>query len=54
MNEKISIIVPVYNTEKFIDSMLKSIINQNISRKYYEIILVNDGSIDNSKEICEK
>lgn len=50
--ELISIIVPIYNVEKYLDRCINSIINQ--SYKNIEIILVNDGSTDNSLEICEK
>jgi len=46
---KISIIVPVYNVEKYIQKCLESLINQTL--KDIEIILVNDGSTDNSVEI---
>ena len=46
---KISIIIPVYNSEKYLDKCLNSIINQTY--KNIEIILVNDGSTDNSKDI---
>lgn len=48
----ISVIVPIYNSEKYLDQCLASIVNQ----KYYdlEIILVNDGSTDSSGEICER
>lgn len=48
----ISIIVPIYNVEKYLDRCINSIINQ--SYKNIEIILVNDGSTDNSLKICEK
>ena len=48
----ISIIVPIYNVGEYLDQCIKSIVNQNIEE--IEIILVNDGSPDNSKEICEK
>ncbi len=48
----ISVIVPVYNVEKYLEECLDSIQNQTYSN--IEIILVNDGSTDNSKEICEK
>ena len=51
-SEKISIIVPIYNTEKFLDRCLKSIISQTY--KNLEIILVNDGSTDNSLKKCNK
>lgn len=50
--DKVSIIVPVYNVEKYLDKCLDSIINQTY--KNLEIILINDGSTDNSSEICEK
>lgn len=46
----ISIIVPVYNVESYLDKCINSIINQ--SYKNLEIILVNDGSTDSSIEIC--
>jgi len=48
----ISVIVPVYNVEKYLEECLDSIQNQTYSN--IEIILVNDGSLDNSKDICEK
>lgn len=49
---KYSIIVPVYNVEKYIDKCLSSILNQ--SYKNYEVIIVNDGTKDNSVKIIEK
>lgn len=49
---EISIIVPVYNVEKYIERCLESLINQTF--KNIEIILINDGSTDYSKEICER
>lgn len=51
-NKKISIIIPVYNVEKYIDQCLDSIINQTY--KNLEIIIVNDGTKDNSMKIVEK
>jgi len=48
----ISVIVPVYNTEKFLKECLKSIINQTF--KDLEIICVNDGSTDNSLKILNE
>lgn len=48
----ISVIVPIYNTEKYLDNCIESITNQ--SYKNLDIILVNDGSTDKSKSICEK
>ena len=47
----ISIIIPVYNTSKYLEQCINSIICQR--SMIYEIILVNDGSKDNSGEICD-
>lgn len=50
-NRVISIIVPVYNAEKYLKRCIDSIIGQTY--KDLEIILINDGSIDNSANICD-
>ena len=56
MEEKIlpyvSIIVPVYNTEEYLNRCIESLVSQSLER--IEIILVNDGSKDKSLSICEK
>ncbi|QHQ61047.1 glycosyltransferase [Anaerocolumna sedimenticola] len=53
MNEyKVSIIVPVYNVEKYLTQCMESLVNQTL--KDIEIIVVNDGSPDNSIKILEK
>lgn len=52
MNQKISIIVPVYNIEHNLVACLESIITQTY--RYIEIILVNDGSLDASGNICDQ
>ena len=52
MLAKVSVIVPIYNSEKSLPRCLKSILLQSF--KNLEVILVNDGSQDNSLEICEK
>lgn len=52
MEPLISIIVPVYNTKKYISRCITSIIEQTYSN--LEIILVNDGSTDGSEEICNE
>jgi len=49
--EKISIIIPVYNVSKYLKRCLDSVINQTY--KNIEIIIVNDGSTDDSLKICE-
>lgn len=53
-NNKIllSVIVPVYNAEKYIERCINSIINQSVDN--IEIIIVNDGSLDNTKNILKK
>ena len=47
-----SIIVPVYNVEKFLSQCVESLVGQ--SYKNIEIILVDDGSTDESKNICDE
>ena len=51
---KISVIIPVYNEEKLIVSCLNSKLKQNYPKKDYEIIIVNDGSNDKTKESVQK
>ena len=50
MNELISVIVPVYNVEKYIERCVKSLIGQ--SYKNIEVLLIDDGSTDKSGDIC--
>lgn len=52
MNHLISVIVPVYNAEKYISKCIDSILSQTF--KDFELILINDGSTDNSDLICGK
>ncbi|MBQ9017281.1 glycosyltransferase [Candidatus Saccharibacteria bacterium] len=52
MKKKISIIVPVYNTEKYLEKCLRSLVGQSYDNM--EIILVDDGSTDNSGKICNE
>ena len=47
----ISIIIPVYNSEDYLQGTLKSILNQTV--KDFEVILVDDGSNDSSPQICK-
>lgn len=51
---KLSIIVPVYNVEKYLERCVNSLLHQDIDKSEYEIIIVNDGSTDRSLEIAEK
>lgn len=49
---KVSIIMPVYNAEKYLKQAIESVLNQTYSN--FELILINDASTDNSKEICRE
>lgn len=51
-NNGISIIIPVYNVEKYLRQCLDSVVNQNFDK--FEIIIVNDGSTDGSEKICKE
>lgn len=52
MQELISVIIPVYNVENYLEKCLNSVISQTY--KNLEIILIEDGSTDNSRDICER
>jgi len=47
-----SIIIPVYNAEKFLSRCIESVLNQTFNN--FELILINDGSTDNSGKVCDK
>lgn len=51
---KLSIIIPVYNVEKYIEVCIESLYKQNISEDEFEVILINDGSTDNSLSILQR
>lgn len=51
---KVSVIVPVYNCEQYIDSCMNSLLNQTLPLREFEIIFIDDGSKDKSKDKCEQ
>lgn len=53
MEKLLSVIIPVYNGEKWVQRAVKSVVDQPCSN-YIEIILINDGSTDDSAQVCEK
>ncbi len=50
---KLSILIPLYNKEKYIERCLKSLLTQDISPNEYEIIIVDDGSKDSGALIVQ-
>ena len=54
MDKKLSIIVPVYKVEQYLEKCLSSILNQVEEREDIELVVVNDGSPDNSQAIIDK
>ena len=50
---KLSVIIPVCNVEQYIGPCLESIYRQGLSDKDFEVIVVNDGSTDNSMQVVE-
>ena len=52
---KFSVVMPVYNVEQYLEEAIESVINQTIGfKENIQLILVNDGSPDNSEAICLK
>ena len=49
----VSVIIPVFNQEKWIARCLRSLLNQNYDNEKFEIIVINDGSNDNSEKILQ-
>lgn len=55
MERKFSVIIPIYNVEEYLEETIQSVVNQTIGfEDNVELILINDGSPDNSEEICLK
>ena len=52
MQEKISIIVPVYNVEAYLERCVESILKQTYTN--FELLLINDGSTDKSGALCDQ
>lgn len=49
----LSIVIPVYNTEKFIGQTIECVVNQTLASRFYEVIIVDDVSTDNSLAVCQ-
>lgn len=52
--KKVSIIIPIYNCEEYLHDCFESIVNQTYKKELIEVILINDGTKDNSVEICKE
>ena len=52
MNDLISVVIPVYRVEKYLERCVESVINQTYAN--LEIILIDDGSPDNSGNMCDE
>ena len=54
MEIKFSVIVPVYNVESYLEGCVESLVNQEKMKDQLEILLIDDGSVDNSGKLCDK
>ena len=54
MSYELSVIIPVYNVEKYIGECLDSVVNQSIGIDNIEVIVVNDATPDNSMDIINE
>ena len=48
----LSIIIPIYNAEKYLKRCIDSILHQGLLSQEYEVLLIDDGSMDNSPDLC--
>jgi len=53
MNKKISVVIPTYNEERYVERCLKSLVNQTLPRTEFELIVVDGGSTDRTVEIAQ-
>jgi len=51
MKTKISVIIPVYNREAYIGRCIRSLLSQTLSREIFDIIIIDDGSVDDTSKI---
>ncbi len=51
---KVTVIIPIYNAQDYLESCLDSIVAQTIEKSDIEVLLINDGSTDDSEKICEE
>ncbi|MDN6030095.1 MAG: glycosyltransferase family 2 protein, partial [Lactococcus plantarum] len=51
--KKVTVVVPVYNATAYIENTINSVINQTLDKEMYHILVVNDGSTDDSGEKLE-
>ncbi|UXV61163.1 glycosyltransferase [Lactococcus cremoris] len=54
MKKKITVVVPCYNVENYIEKCIKSLLSQKLSKNLFSILLINDGSIDSTLSILKK
>ncbi|MBZ4249233.1 glycosyltransferase, partial [Streptococcus pneumoniae] len=52
MKDLVSVVIPVYNVENYLEECIQSVLNQTYTN--LDIVLVNDGSTDASAEICDR
>jgi glycosyltransferase involved in cell wall biosynthesis len=53
MTKTISVVIPTYNEERYIEKCLQSLVNQTLNRDEFEIVVVDGGSADRTVELAE-